>query len=369
MLGYLQKLQVENPLVRSRLFTPLPGAAVLARIPLCPAVRDLENSSLDPTVVEGITHTSRQAEPVVLGVSGDDRVAATVRAYDLRARLRPTPRSVFAGVQVVDVAERGCVLRLGGHHRPRSAPSPVSLTALADRLLHVPGVLERLTFTTNNLVRRRGERFEQEQQPRDDGTPQLVSIRATAASALVLRSCEQGARYDTVSAGVGARWPAVPESTLRSMIIEMTRQGFLLTDLLPVDMGDDPLSHLLSRLPDCCDVHGELKDLRSHLGAADLLPVGSAPRLAALTAARRKSARICGQDNPLCVDVAADAAITVPRSLMEDAAEAISVLWTMSCSKPTLGAYHARFVERWGHGRGVPLLDVTDPVIGLGDEG
>jgi hypothetical protein len=341
----------------------------LARIPLCPADSGVESGSLDPIVVEGITLSSREASPSVLDASGDDRLAATVRAYDRRARLRTTPRAVFAGVQTVVIAEDGCTLRLGGHHRSRSAPSPVSMTALADCLLDVRGVVERLTFTTNNLVRRRGQRFEHEQQPLGAGTPQLVSIRATAASALVLRLCEQGSRYDAVSAAVGVRWPAVPESALRRMVIEMTRQGFLLTDLLPIDLGNDPLPHLLSRLPDGCDVHRALADLRACLHGADLLPVGAAPRLAALKAARDASARICGQDNPLCVDVAVDASITVPQSLLDDAAEAISVLWTISCTKPTLAVYHARFVERWGHGRFVPLVDVTDPVIGLGDEG
>ena len=356
--------------MRPRLFAPLPGAAVLARIPLLPAGGgNLEGRAVDPVVVEGITLTSREAVPSVLSAPAAGRSAATVRAFDRRARLRPTPRTVFAGVQTVLVADRDCELRLSGDHRSRSVPSPVSLTALVDHLLDVPGVVERLTFTTNNLVRRRGQRFEHEQQPLGTGAPQLVTIRATAASALVLRLCEQGVRYSAISSAAGDRWPAVPESTLRGMVIELARQGFLLTDLLPVDLGDDPLRHLLARLPDDCDVHGLLEDLRARLYTADQLPLGAAPRLAALHAAREASARVCGQDNPLCVDVVADATITLPRALLEDAAEAVSVLWTMSPTKPTLAAYHARFLDRWGPGRFVPLAEVVDPIIGLGDEG
>ncbi|ORT53043.1 hypothetical protein KBI5_08775 [Frankia sp. KB5] len=358
--------------MHSRLFAPLPGAVVLARIPLLPARGgEVEGRFLDPIVIEGIALTSREAVPSVLGrgASGVGGRAATVRAFDRRARLRPTPRAVFAGVQTVAVVERGCTLALGDDHRPRSAPSPVSLTALAPSLLDVPGVVERLMFTTNNLIRRRGQRFEHERQPLGAGAPQLMSIRATEASALILRSCEQGARYNALLAAMGDRWSGVPESTLRGMVIEMIRQGFLLTDLLPVDLGDDPLTHLLSRLPDGCDVRGPLEDLQSRLRAADLLPLGTAPRRAALTAAREMSARICGQDNPLCVDVAADASLTLPRALLADAAEAVGVLWTMSATKPTLAAYHARFVDRWGHSRSVPLVDVVDPVVGLGDDG
>jgi thiopeptide-type bacteriocin biosynthesis protein len=356
--------------MRTRLFERVPGAVVLARIPLLPVDSSYgEGHPLDPIVAEGIALTSRQAVPTVLGgtAPGGERLAATVRAFDRRARLRPTPRAVFAGVQKVAIAERGCELRLGDGHRSRSTPSPVSLAALADHGLDVPGVVERLTFTTDNLVRRRGQRFEHEQQPPGPGAPQLVTIRATAVTSLVLDTCAKGARYSAISAAVSAQWPGVSDSLLRGMILDLARQGFLLTDLLPVDLRDDPVGHLLAHLPESCDLRGPLVDLRAQLHAVDLLPPGTPPRLAALTAVRDLCAQISGQDNPLCVDVIADADITVPRALVDDAAEAVSAMWAISDTRPTLAGFHARFVERWGQGRFVPLVDVVDPVLGLGD--
>ncbi|MDQ1294990.1 MAG: lantibiotic biosynthesis protein [Actinomycetota bacterium] len=206
-----------------------------------------------------------------------------------------------------------------------------------------------------------------EQQPFGGGAPQLVSIRRTAASDLVLHLCEQGTSHDKILSALGGRWPTVPKTTLLGLVMKLTRLGFLLTDLLPVDLDDDPVRHLLARLPDGGNARAPLQNLRNLLQAADLLPVGDVSRLVALNAARKEFAQLCGQDSPLCVDVAVDADITVPRSLLEEAAEAISVLWTMSCVRPTLAAFHSRFVERWGLGRPVSFLDVLDPVIGLGE--
>lgn len=42
------------------------------------------------------------------------------------------------------------------------------------------------------------------------------------------------------------------------------------------------------------------------------------------------------------------------------------MLWRAGCGQGPLTRYHERFVEHYGTHRHVPLLDVTDPAIGLG---
>ncbi len=266
---------------------------MLARIPLLPARSgDAEGRRiLDPVVVEGMFLTSRQAARMALTAGGErapdgERLTATVRAYDRRARLRPTPRAVFAGVQTVAVAERDCELRLDGDHRPRSTPSPVSLAAIADGALSSPDVLAHLTFTTCNLIRRRGRRFEHERQgPPGIDVPQLVTVRATEAITLILQVCVTGASYVAIIAAVCGAWPAASEALVRGTVRELVRLGFLLTNILPDDLGDDPVTHLLGRLPATCELRAPLEQLRDRLRAADRFAPGTPDRLGALTAA------------------------------------------------------------------------------------
>lgn len=350
-------------------FTVLSGSTVMARVPLLPVARDTGRAgSVVPLLVEAMFLASRQAGMVtaVAGVAVHPRLAVTVRAYELRARFRPTPHGVFAGAAVAGVAAGDVELRLGGRHRVRSRPSGAWLATFVDSVL--PDVLQVLTFTTSNLVIRRGGRLEHEQQARPDvAAPQQVSIRATDACVLILRACERGASYSALAAKVLRRWPDVPEETIRGTVLTLVRGGFLLTDLLPGSDQGDPLGHVLANLPGRCSVHEPLERLRGHLRAADRSPPGASRRLAELTGARAVCDDLAWVERPLSADVVADAQVTVPAALLEEAAEAVGVLWRVSRAGDALADYHRRFLEWYGPGRFVPLLEVADAVVGLGD--
>lgn len=352
-------------------FVVLSGSTVLVRIPLLPAAEcGSQPAAVDPLLVEGMFIASRQTGTATLVACHAERVrlAATVRAYELRARFRPTPHGVFAGVAVARVTDSGADLCLGGEHRVRTCPSPAWLAAFSDRVVDMPEVLRLLTLTTSNLIVHRGHRLEREQQATPGvAGPQRVSIRATDACALVLRVCEPGASYQTVVAEVVRKWPNVPEGMIRSTVLEMVRGGFLLTDLVPESNQDDALGHMLAKLPDCCSLRQPLKRLRDHLRDADRTPPGTPERLAELMVARTVCDELAYVERPLSADVVADADITVPAALAEEAAEAVGVLWRVSQARDALADYHRRFLDRYGPDRFVPLLEVADPAIGLGD--
>ena len=203
-------------MTQRRPFAVLTGSTVLARIPLLPAA-DCDDQALavDPVLAEGMFLASRQADTALAGTRDEgQRLAATVRAYELRAQWRPTPHGVFSGVAVAQIADHDADLRLGGAHRARTYPSPAWMARFADLILDLPDVASLLSLTTSNLVVQRGQRLEHEQQvlPGVAG-PQRVSVRATEASMLILRICERGALYPAVLAEITRRWPtATPET-------------------------------------------------------------------------------------------------------------------------------------------------------------
>lgn len=352
-------------------FAVLNGSTVLARIPLLPAAEyGSQSGVVDPLLVEGLFIASRQAGMATVAACHAEqvRLAATVRAYELRARFRPTPHGVFAGIAVARVTDSDAGLCLGGEHRVRTCPSPAWLAAFSDRIVNMPEVLWLLRLTTSNLIARRGHRLEHEQQATPGvAAPQRVSIRATDACALILRLCERGASYQTVVAEVVRKWPNAPEGMIRSTVLTMVRGGFLLTDLAPESNQDDALGHVLAKLPDSCSLRQPLKRLRDHLRDADRTPPGTPERLAELIAARTVCDELAYVDRPLSTDVVADAHITIPAALAEEAAEAVGVLWRVSQARDALADYHRRFLERYGPNRFVPLLEVADPSVGLGD--
>ncbi|WP_318842748.1 lantibiotic dehydratase [Myceligenerans pegani] len=353
---------------RLRTYTWDERLPVLARIPMLPvSPGDAEGDVLAGPLLEAVRFASRSLGHVTSAdLDSDDRLAATVRAYELRARMRATPRGAFAGVQVADVDEGPARFAMGTAHRARSMPSSAWLGALAARLVQEPGVLPRLRLTSNNLIVRRGDRYENEQSAETTSSAR-ITLRATPAVSLILDACRNGASLGDVVTTVTVPWPQAPEELVRETVLEMVRRGHLLTDLLPGDVADDPLGHVLSRLPVDCELAEPLSALRKRLHEADLYPPGDPERVAALTAARDLCDTIARHEGAITVDVVADADIRLPARLVREAADVAGLLWSITPTETTLDSYHARFVEKYGTSRRVPLLDVVDPVVGLGD--
>lgn len=342
--------------------------AVLARVPLRPA----GGSAIGPQdgnglFAEALFLASRHAapEPVTCEPHGpapvNRRSEVTRRAYDLRSRWRATPHGAFAGVATVRAAGPGEPSRqlLGPAHRARTIPSGSWLAELCGILISGPGVIEPLRLTASNLAIKRGEKLEQQWRDRH------VTARVTAASEMIMHLCAGGASGTQVINRVRQRWP-VPSPVVTTAIAELVRAGFLLTDLLPADITDDPLGHLAGKLPPGHPLAPDLERLRQLLAAADQHPAGEPARLRMLTAARDLADGICLVDRPLRSDVAADADIVIPACLLDEAARAATALWLAASQPAVLAGWHERFARRYGPDRLVPLLEAADPALGLG---
>lgn len=345
-------------------FTHHPVA--MARIPLCPASPGPTDDSAG-LLAEGVFLASRSASQAADAAPSGARLAATWRAYDVRSRTRTTPHGVFCGVAPATFTSQGTALRIGSRHQTITTPSPVWLAAVADQLLDDGELLPNLTLTANNLVVRRGDRVEAEHPaPSGGGSAQRSSIRATAVSVWLLETCQGGAPGAKVIADLAARHPAATEAMASNAVRQMIRTGLLLTDLLPANVRDDPLGHLLGRLPASARLRSVLERLRDLLARADAFRPGAPERLALLRAARQAADEVVRVERPLAVDTLADATLTLPHAVGEQAAQAASILWRTSQMASPAAGYHERFVRAYGRWRLVPLLEVIDPATGIG---
>lgn len=351
-------------MVPRQVFTVPAGGRALARVPVLPVGDASDPGSL---LAEGMFLASRQADAAARGsLSAGRRLAATLRGYEIRARSRPTPNGVFAGVALAGFGKPASLV-LGTGHQARTYPSSGWLAAVCAMALEDPAVLPLLVLHASNLAVHRGQRIEQEH-PAVPGQvgPQRVSVRATEAVHLIMRECADGATLAQLRQQISGRWPAVPAAKVNAAVLELIAGGFLLTSLLPADVTADPAGHLLAVLPPASRLRGPIERLRACLTEADRHPPGYPARLAALRAARDAADEICWQDRPLAADVTMCARLVLPRDLARDAAAAASTLWRISRARDPLASWHDRFLGRYGPDRLVPLLDAADPVLGIG---
>ena len=346
---------------------------VLARIPALPAAGPVSGpvppAGADALLREGMflasRHVSRELDRPAEHPDDRGGLAATRRGYQIRAGQRPVPHGVFAAVAPARFADPGEVPVLGlAGYRVRTNPSAAWLTALRDQLLADPTVLAALTLSANNLVAHRGRRLVHERPGGNGDPPHRVSVRATAATELIVGMAARGASLHQIRAAVTVRWP-VPEHLVRATVAGLVRDGLLQDDLLPVDLTTDPLGHLLDRIAEGHGVREPLVMLRTALAVADQHQPGDPDRLRVLREARDLADRICPVDRPLTADLAADARLVLPTSLAVEAAAAAGVLSRTGSDHGPLVGCHERFLERYGVHRFVPLLEATDPVIGL----
>ncbi|TDD07531.1 lantibiotic dehydratase [Nonomuraea diastatica] len=288
------------------------------------------------------------------------------RGYAIRSHARATPHGVFAGVAQASFAAQAADLRVGTGHRAVTTPSAAWLHALAEQLVDDPEVLARLTLTTSPTLARRGDRYESERRGQPGAGPRPVSVRATPAAELLAESCQGGAPARQAIEQVEQRWPGVAPNTVAGVVAGMIRAGVLLHDLLPEDVRDDPLGHLLSKLPADEPARPALLRLRALLADADRHPPGAPDRARLLRESRDMADELAWADRPLRADTVADAVVTLPQSLARAAADAAGLLWRIGRGTTSLSVYHQAFRERYGPRRLVPLREVTDPAIGLG---
>ena len=342
-------------------FTARPVA--LARIPLRPAQGPgAVTDATDPLLTEAVAIASTSARN-----AGRSRSAAlTWRAYGIRSHARTTPHGVFTGVAPA-VLSGEQHLRLGTAHRTRTVPDAQWLSLLAHSILDSPGLLAEVTLTTSNLSVKRGERREIELPAgRGSQRPVTGSVRNTEVTAFALAACVHGSPAGRVLAEMARRWPQAAAGAGAGLLRELIDHGFLLHDLLPDDLRRDPLGHLLERIPPGFPHRGCLERLRELLADADQYPPGEPKRLALLTEALSTGTGILPPDMLLRADTVADATVTLPAEVGRKAAEAAGVLWRTGRGTDPLAEYHQRFITRFGTAQAVTLLDVLDPVTGLG---
>ncbi|MFE2345590.1 lantibiotic dehydratase [Kitasatospora cineracea] len=278
------------------------------------------------------------------------RAVLSTARYLLRARGRPTPFGLFAGVQAAAVGGPARADWGTGDRRSTRVPA-ARLAEAIDRLERCPAVLARLEVVANNTAQVRGERLvvPHRNLPRPDGRPAAAesTLRRTGPVASALAAAHRPVLFSTLVDKTAAEFPTASADQVIGLLRELVAQGALVSSLRAPATETDPSAHLLralgrvdaDRLPETADLLGVLRD----------------PEAA----------------GPVVVDLRLDADLVLPEAVAGDAARAAGLLARLSPlpkGEAAWRAYHQRFYERYGRGALVPLLDVVaDSGIGWPD--
>lgn len=301
------------------------------------------------------------------------KVALRALAYLIRMATRATPFGLFAGV---DAVETGATTTLAiddasGARRSSTRPDMTLLCELAAALEKGPH-RTRIHYRTNDAALVRGDRLyvtnvalahRVESRHMEQ---RAVSLKHTAAVAFVRKLCAEPVRYDRLVASLSERFEA-PRADAEALAARLIEAGVILSELLPSPVGD-PAAYLMERF-DALDAPfaGELRAALAEATSLDVEPPSSRSAQKYVRIANRLAAL---HPDPsagvLQVDLRTPLRGALGAHVLADAQALAESIVRMSRA-PKLDAYRERFCERYeGADRLVPLLELTDPSLGLG---
>ncbi len=324
--------------------------------------------------LDGDCHEPRQMRRTVMSVA----------RYVLRMTGRATPFGLFAGVAPAAFGDR-LTARWGEDHRVIVRPSAGWLAATVAGLETCPELLRCLPVVASNLCAMRGDRLVAAGQqhigaPGDSigqAPPVEVSVRRTRAVETALRYARWPIVVGDLAAKLAADFPETPEPVIERLLAELVRLRLLVTSLhLPMTVTD-PLRHVVGqltavgadRMPQIASRAHALHTIHAAVCRHNDVRAKVDQRDERARLARQMSCAEAVTGPPFMVDMRLDAEIVLPAAVAREAEAAAAALTRLTPHPSGLPAwehYHAAFLERYGIGAMVPLLDILSPDAGLG---
>ncbi|WP_177154903.1 lantibiotic dehydratase [Glycomyces harbinensis] len=301
------------------------------------------------------------------------RSDSTLLRYLSRMSARPTPLGLFAGVGMG---------RFGSRTALGLAADPVARTrtrADSGWLLHLIAGLERdpslrdaLPLRRNDLLYRVGDRAVLPRTRTDHSDDQRVDLRLTAPADRAVRLAATGLDHGDLVADLLRAFPGAGEDRIRALLAQLWDLNILGSDLRPPCSAPFPERHLADRLdrsPATAAAAADLREAAELLGAVDdANGRADVSVLDKLTESQRRltpahTGPTYQTDTVLDLTGAA-----LPAPIAEAAAEAAELLLRLGGTVPRpdhIAAYHHMFLEHYGAGTEIPLLDVLSPEKGI----
>ncbi|ALG06356.1 lantibiotic dehydratase [Kibdelosporangium phytohabitans] len=301
------------------------------------------------------------------------RTVASTARYLLRATGRATPFGLFAGVAPARL-DTATAVRHGGGHRAVARVDGSWLATVITQLETCAPLRQRLPVVANTVHWLRDGRLvaglRQAPGAVPDSQPVEVSLRHTPAIALILDAARAPIPVADLADKLAAEFPGTPQPAIDRTLAHLITQRVLISSLRSPMTAPDPLAHLLDQLnlldadqiPQAAPIVHSLKEIAAQLDHHTTDSDQPSTTVTAMTV-------LAAVDRPLMVDLRRDVHLTVAPLVAREAERAATALTRLTphpFGTPTWRDYHSRFLERYGVGTAVPVLEVVNPDTGLG---
>ncbi|MER6116095.1 lantibiotic dehydratase [Streptomyces sp. NPDC001743] len=345
-----------------------------------PEVRDMVQHA-SPDLARSVDALTADGADDGVGPGRVRGMLLSLSAYCQRAATRPVPFGLFAGVLEAGFGTAP-VARWGEEHQAVARAGSRWLTGIVGQLEAMPSVRQRLWLAVSNAAVPRGGRLVvpwQQRRLEATGTEvHEVSLRLEPEVRVLADLAASPVPYADLLHKLRAEYPEHSEPVVRELLDDLVAQRVLITSLQPPATEIDALGHVLhdlarvgaDRLPEAAELVGALADIHRLMASHNRM-AGRAQSPLRARIRERMVPHVPGDEQPLALDVLLDGTVVLPHEVAREAEKAAEMLARISpepAGREAWTAYRRRFLERYGPGVLVPLLDLTGPAgLGLPD--
>jgi len=339
--------------------------------------------SSDPQIEEAIAVASASLHKGLVQLRNGDaspnrtkKIFSGLQRYMIRMSTRPTPFGLFSGVALGSFGEETSIqIGVPAITHIRTRADMHWLLAVLKDLEASPAVVEQLCVYTNQMVYITGGRvYLPHVNSYGKKHYQVVSLRATSVVRAALELAQKPLPYRTLRRALLQAFPSMTIEQAESLLQQLWEHGLLLSTLHPSLTTTQPTHYLYQQLGTLQGV----EEVRSVLGAVlesalVLDTAGSGSRLDPLnTLAQIQSTLGEGKKQHTLIQV--DSLLSLHSSQLHSsigdvaarAAELLLRLTPLPEGFTNLNDYRHKFLEKYGLGAEVPLLELLSPERGLG---
>lgn len=288
--------------------------------------------------------------------------------YALRMATRSIPFGLFSFVGTGSWGSKTDISFNLNKVRKRARPDMSWVYNIIQKLYQDEDTFPFLSVRTNPLLRETQDRFFLSYLrclEKDDATPtQNASIRATCLVKTALALAKKPRDINTLSSEILKILPELDPLKIQDVLRNLLSQQFLLPSIIPSLLSMSPFEDLLPYLPNGMALGSIIEKMKAY----NQCPLGKG--LADLEELHKEMETIAPTKAFLQVDtVYPDSSLYLSTYIHEELSQAAALLWKISprqALSPMLQAYHAKFMEKYGTHRTVPLLEMLSEDKGLG---
>ena len=306
-------------------------------------------------------------------------IAFSLYKYISRTFSRTTPFGLFAsvGMGTFDNIQKNINFQ-ELEFKKNSRIDMEWLLGFIDSMEKEKHIVAQLRVKANHTIVKSGKRMELlfpthcGQGEKIEGTiTDTISIRLTDASKYTLEKAKEPIVFSNLVDDIYEQYgKEIDRDIVFNFVWEMFRQEFLISELRPPLLGENPVDYLIKQLNKISGVEKEicfLQQLQKRLADYDNERIGNGLQKYRLIDQQMQG--ILKTKSSLQVDTVFSNIVSMDKKIAEDFEEVIEVMCRITPitqGYPYMKEYYLKFIEKYGTAVDVPILDLVNANIGIG---